>query len=87
MKTWFSRLALSAAAATMAFAPIAAQANTRAGDNGAIYASTAIAPPILDEEDDDDDGIGAWIFGLLGAVGVMLVLVSIDDSDDQSPGT
>lgn len=83
MRRAFQRLTLTAAAATMALSPIAAQANTRAGDNSAAYSNI----PVYSVFEDEEKGIGAWIYALLGVVGVVAVLVSIDDSDDQSPGT
>ena len=44
MNNKMSRLLVTAAAASMAFAPVAAQANTRASDNAPVYTSAASQP-------------------------------------------
>lgn len=87
MKKIASRLALSAAAASMAFAPIAAQANTRAGDSSTIY-SGAVAQPGTGRSVDGEElvgvpGILAIIFAAAAIAGIIII---IDDDDNQSPG-
>jgi len=80
-----SRMALIAAAAGLAVAPVAAQANTRAGDSTAVYTSSA--QPGLGREAKGENisaGFAAAILATIAAVGVILI---IDDEDDQSPGT
>lgn len=87
---------MSAAAASMALAPIAAQANTRAGDNGTIYSTSSLSQPGLGRSangsnlanTEADAGITPIILGLLGGVLVIAAIIIItDDDDDQSPGT
>lgn len=89
MKKLLPRLVFATAAISMAFAPIAAQANTRAGDNSAIYAVENAT--VVGDDDDDDDRRGAgWLRGVLfailivGAIGGMAIVVG--DGDNQSPG-
>ncbi len=86
-----SRLAVTAAAAGMVFAPIAAQANTRAGDSAPVYTSTA-AQPGLDRAADGEEirGGGTGIVLLLLAVAAAIggiVVAADNEADDQSPGT
>jgi hypothetical protein len=86
----------------MAFAPIAAQANTRAGDSGATYSLSAVAQPgmartidgsALGNSDDDDDdeggliGLEGILAGLLGGAIAIGIIILIDDETDQSLGT
>lgn len=91
MKKIATRFAVTAAAASMAFSPIAAHANTRAGDNGSIYgAEASSAGAIFGAVYDDEDEIGGiWdvISGLLAAAAIVTILIIIDDDTDQSPGT
>lgn len=95
MMTIMSRMAMTAAAASMALAPIAAQANTRASDNGAIYSPNSLSQPGLARSMngsrlaniDDADDLAPIILGLLGGALVIAAIIIIDDDDDQSPGT
>ncbi|QFT75987.1 hypothetical protein [Erythrobacter sp. THAF29] len=93
MKKFFSRIAMSAAAACMVVAPIAAQANTRAGDNGTIYSGNAVSQPGLGRDVsgenlvNDGDGLAAILLAILGGAAVIVAIIIIDDEDDQSPGT
>ena len=88
MKT-VNRVILTAAAASMAVLPVAAQANTRAGDSGAIYSASA---PGLGRADDGEEvggsGVGI-ILGILAAAAVIAGIIVASDSEDdgQSPGT
>ena len=88
MKT-MSRALVTAAAASMAFAPIAAQANTRAGDNTPVYTSNAAQPGLgRDAEGESVKGSGGIllaIFAVAAAIGGIIVIA--DGDDGQSPGT
>jgi hypothetical protein len=90
MKT-MSRLLVTAAAASMAFAPIAAQANTRAGDSTSVYAGVQAAPGFARADDGEDMAgkPGAIILALLAAAAAItgIVFVSSQASSGQSPGT
>jgi hypothetical protein len=90
MKKLATRLAVSAAAASMAVMPIAAQANTRAGDNAAVYSTSAAQPGVgrAAEGEDAKSGFGI-ILGLLAAAAIIGGVFFASDSDDngQSPGT
>ena len=57
---------------SLAFAPIAAQANTRAADYGTSYA------PAADDDDDDDDGVAVWAL-IFGGVGIWAVFAAAID--------
>lgn len=89
MKTLTTRLAVMAAAISMVFTPIAAQANTRAGDTVAVYSAQSTSQPWIIGDDDE----GGWLFGdnailaaliALAAVGGLIIV--LDDSNNQSPG-
>jgi len=90
-----SRLTVMAAAAGMAFAPIAAQANTRAADNAPVFAAQATAQPGTSRDDDDGEGlvglpsVFAALFAAAAAAGATVVVTDAGDEDDldQSPGT
>lgn len=88
MKT-VNRMIVTAAAASMAVLPVAAQANTRAGDNGAIYSTSA---PGLGRTADGEEvgGGGSSIILALIAAGLIIggIITATDSDDDgQSPGT
>lgn len=88
MKT-ATRLAMAAAAASMAVMPIAAQANTRAGDSGSVYSVTA-APGIgRAAEGEQAKGGFSIILALLASAAIVagIVLASSSDDNGQSPGT
>ncbi len=83
----------SIAAVGLVFAPIAAQANTRAMDAGIMIdrapAAVSNASLLSNDDDDDDDG---GLFLLLGAllIGAGLIFVIAGDAsegNDASPGT
>lgn len=89
-----SRITLLTAAAGMAFAPIAAQADTRAGDNAPVYATQGTAQPGADRDDDGEGIVGiptlfAALFAAAVAAGTIVVIDDAGDEDDldQSPGT
>ena len=86
-----SRMMFAAAAASMAFAPIAAQAGTRASDSTAVYSAAAVQSGM----GDDEEGAGLFNDGTsiilaLVAAGLIItgiVLATQSDDDGQSPGT
>ena len=85
-----SRVMVSAAAASMAFAPIAAQANTRASDSAPVYTSEAAQPGLNRSAEGEElrgtPGVVIALLAAAAAVGGIVVLAGNDD-DDQSPGT
>lgn len=91
MKT-AARLMLAAGAASLLGAPIAAQANTRAGDNAAVY-SVSNAAPGLGRSDEGEEFVGIPIAVLLlgGIAAVALTFAVVNgassNSGDASPGT
>ncbi|MEM8724116.1 MAG: hypothetical protein AAGE86_01205 [Pseudomonadota bacterium] len=88
MMKFASRLAMTAAAAGLAFAPIAAQANTRAGDSSAIYSGSAVSQPGLGRaaEGESLEGTSGILIILFGAAVIAGIIIIIDDEDNQSPG-
>ncbi|MEL7217888.1 MAG: hypothetical protein AAGK01_05600 [Pseudomonadota bacterium] len=87
MKKLASRLALTVAAAGMAFAPIAAQANTRAGDSAAFYSSSVSQPGVGRTADGEAlEGTGGILIIIFGAAVIAGIIILIDDEDNQSPG-
>lgn len=85
-----SRVMVAAAAASMAFAPIAVQANTRAAD-APVYNTSSAAQPGMGREADGEEvkgtpGILIAILGVAAAIGG-IVAITDDSDDDQSPGT
>ena len=91
MMKFMSRAMVTAAATSMAFAPIAAQANTRAGDGGPVYTSTAAQPGMArNAKGEDVRGKGCSIILILlasaAAIGGIVIAFSNGDCD-QSPGT
>lgn len=85
-----SRALVAAATASLALAPIAAQANTRAGDSAPVY-STANAQPGLARDADGENLAGGpgIIIALLAAAAIIagIVVASDNEDDDVSPGT
>jgi hypothetical protein len=84
-----TRLVMAAAAASMAVTPIAAQANTRAGDNGSVY-SVAAAPGLGRAAEGESAKSGfSIILGLFAAAAIIggIILASSSDDKGQSPGT
>ena len=86
-----TRVMAAAAAASMAFAPIAVQANTRASDSAPTYTAAAEAQPGLGRtaEGEEVKGAPGIIIALLAAAAAIAGVVAVsDDADDsQSPGT
>jgi hypothetical protein len=88
MKT-VSRIIFAAAASSLAIAPIAAQAGTRASDSGSVYSVSAPgAGRAAKGESIEDDG-GTIILALLAGAAIITGIVFATQSDDegQSPGT
>jgi hypothetical protein len=81
-----AKIMATAAAAGLAFAPIAASANTRAAD-APVY--SAASGPGLDRSVEGEGviapGILAAIFAALIAAGI-IIIADDDDDDNQSPG-
>ncbi|MEL7444669.1 MAG: hypothetical protein AAGK02_02515 [Pseudomonadota bacterium] len=85
-----SRIAVAAAAAALAFGPIAAQANTRASDFAGMFSASA-AQPGADRtaEGEEVEGWSALLLLLLGGgaiAGGILILEDDEDEINQSPG-
>lgn len=80
------------AAAGLAMTPIAAQANTRAGDSGTFYAGSQSQPGLSrSAEGEDFISTSAFLVSLvLGAylTGIVVIVADLDgrDDDNQSPG-
>ena len=89
MTKFVSRALVTAAAATMAFAPIAAQANTRAGDNAPVYTNTVAQPGTARDAEGENikgtPGILLLLFAAAAAIGGIIVIADSGD-DGQSPG-
>jgi hypothetical protein len=89
-----SRLIVTAAAASMAFAPIAAQANTRASDSAPVYTSGAASQPGLARAAEGESFVGRpgvliALFAAAAAIGAIILIADEDDEDtdqNQSPG-
>ena len=85
-----SRMMFAAAAASMAFAPIAAQAGTRASDSGAVYSASSSAPGMGREEDGESIRSGLSLVLALLAAGLIIagiIFATQTDDEGQSPGT
>lgn len=88
MKT-VTRIAMAAAAASMALMPIAAQANTRAGDSASVY-SVSAAPGVGRAAEGEGARSGlSIVLALLAGAAIIggIILASSSDDDGQSPGT
>ncbi len=83
-----NRMILAATAASMGMLPIAAQANTRAGDSGSVYgvSGPGLGRATGGEALESDEGI---VLALIGAGLVIGGIYFASESDDegQSPGT
>ena len=89
MMKLMSRALVTAAAASMAFAPIAVQANTRAGDSTPVYTTNAQPGLARTAEGEDMRGNGTGIIlAIFAAAAAIAGIIIIADGDDgQSPGT
>jgi len=80
------RLVATVAAASLAFAPIAASANTRAGDSDTSYTAAA-SQPGQGRDATGEKLIAPGILGaILAAAAAAGIIIIIDDDDNQSPG-
>lgn len=78
----------SVAAAGLVFAPLAAQANTRAGDAGVSMEGLARSGAPVGEVENAGAGIPMWLLILLfGAAGVGIVMGVESGENNESPGT
>ncbi|MDG6079619.1 hypothetical protein E3U23_10475 [Erythrobacter litoralis] len=89
MKT--GRILAGAAAAAMAFAPIAAQAGTRASDAGTVSVQpvkmSSLTRSAKPAEKKSEAGGSAVIIAVLAAAAVVAgIVVAADDDDNRSPG-
>ncbi|WP_298470133.1 hypothetical protein [uncultured Erythrobacter sp.] len=87
------KLMTALAATGLLLAPVAAQANTRAGDSSSLYTSAQVGPGA--GRSADGEGLGGEpgdIIGILLAglwlTGIIVIVVDLDDdgNDNQSPG-
>lgn len=81
-----SRLLMTAAAAGLAFAPIAATAKTRAADNGATYTSVSVPGEGRDADGEKLVAPGILVAILAAAAAAGVIVIIDDDDDNQSPG-
>lgn len=89
MTSIVSRLVMTTAAAGMALAPIAASANTRAGDSATTYSVPASAPGkgrAAKGEKLVAPGILIAVLAGAAAIGAIVIINDDDDEDNQSPG-
>jgi hypothetical protein len=89
-----SKVIMATAAAGLALAPIAVQANTRAADSAPVYTSTTAQPGLgRSAEGEGVVGVPGLLVGIFAAaaiIGGIAVAASEDDEDadeTQSPGT
>jgi hypothetical protein len=88
MTKFATRMMMTAAAATMAFAPIAAQAGTRASDNAAVYSVSAPGVGRDDEGESIRKGFPIVLAFLAAGLFFAGIYFAADSEDDgQSPGT
>ena len=90
-----SKIIATAAAVGLAMAPVAAQANTRAGDQSPVYTSSTASQPGLGRSEEGESVVGVpgiliGIFAAAAVIGGIVIAASEDDEDTdetQSPGT
>lgn len=87
-----SKVIMTAAAAGLAFAPIAAQANTRAADAAPVYSNTSAQPGQgRAAEGENVQGASAILIALFAGaaiIGGIVIAAGEDGGDDNvSPGT
>lgn len=88
MKKFMARALVGAAAAGMVFAPIAAQANTRAADNAPVYSVSVAQPGMAREAEGENVRGGSVILLLLALAAAGVGIYTLVDSDNPaSPGT
>lgn len=83
-----TRMMMTAAAASMALAPIAAQAGTRAGDSDAVY---SVSTPGLGRAAEGEQAASGFSILLaifaVGAVAAGIFFAADSEDEGQSPGT
>lgn len=79
----FKKVLATTAAAGLVFAPIAAQANTRASES--VVSLERSGAVISDGEELEGEGLGL-LLGLLIVIGVLLVIAGDSSEDNGSPG-
>ena len=85
-----SKVIMTAAAAGLAFAPIAAQANTRAADAAPVYTNTT-AQPGQGRAAEGENAVGATgiliaIFAGAAVIGGIAIAAGEDNNENVSPG-
>lgn len=89
MKT-ATRMMMAAAAASMTVLPVAAQANTRAGDSGAVYTSASAQPGLGRAAEGESVAGGLTIILALFSSALIIggiILATESNDEGQSPGT
>jgi len=94
MNNFATRMMMTAAAASMAFMPVVAQANTRAGDSATVYSTAKAKPGVGRAAKGEKQAQGfSIVLGLLAASAVIVGgliaggVIGNSTDDDQSPGT
>lgn len=91
MAKFTQKLMVTLASAGLVFSPVAAQANTRAGDSSTVYSAAQAAPGLNRSVEGEDFGgnkrdiLVGFVLGLWTA-GIIVILLDLDDDDNQSPG-
>ncbi len=89
MYKFAARAVMAAAAAAMVIAPVAAQANTRAGDTGSVYRVPASKPGVGRAAKGESNSGGETILIALLATAAIIggIIIAADTGDNkQSPG-
>ena len=91
MSRLLSKLAISAGAAALAFAPVAASAGTRAGDDASVYTDSVSQPGKGREARGESASGGLSLVSILigvyiGAWTTLFVTEIVEDDDFQSAG-
>lgn len=93
MRKTAQKLLAALAVGSLVMTPVAAQANTRAGDSSSFYTSSQVQPGL--GRSSDGEGIAgesgdiiALILVGLWATGIIVIVADIgdDDNENQSPG-
>lgn len=97
MKT-LNRIAVTASACALAFAPVAAEANTRAGDYSTNYSNSlgefGASWTAQEFWFGEEDEVGAYVYALIGGAAVVIALIVLSSGSgeantppiNQSPG-
>ncbi|QUL37572.1 hypothetical protein [Erythrobacter sp. JK5] len=83
-------LMVALAAGSLVMTPVAAQANTRAGDSPAFYTSAQVQPGLGRSADGEGIAASGDVIALLlvglWITGIVVIIADLDDNDNQSPG-